>query len=260
MVNSETIDGGFIVAGSSLSFDGDVIGHHGDSANFINDYWIVKLDIFGNIEWAKALGGSNGNFAYSIEQTYDRGYIVAGRLESNDGDVSGNHGCWDYWIVKLDNAGIIQWQKSLGGSGNDQAYSIQQTIDGGYIVAGSSDSKDGDVTGNHGGGDYWIVKLSPEKGINHQQAISDSLWSIAAPEVELIKINDDYTYPGNLVNLTLELLNYNKLKTQDSSNFKVKLSYNPTLLSITDTRAKVVYNELADTATIIAQWDGKSKF
>jgi len=56
----------------------------------------------------------------------------------------------------------IQWQKSLGGSGKDAAYSIQQTTDGGYIVAGWSNSNDGDVTGNHGGFDYWVVKLGPD--------------------------------------------------------------------------------------------------
>src|SRR5690606_33407927 len=87
---------------------------------------------------------------------------VAGQSKSNDGDVTGNHGSHDCWVVKLDHTGNIQWQKSLGGSSIDVAHSIQQTADGGYILAGYSHSNDGDVTGNHGGYDCWIVKLYPD--------------------------------------------------------------------------------------------------
>ena len=80
--------------------------------------------------------------------TTDGGYIVAGFGDSDDGDVSGNHGKDDCWIVKLDGSGSIQWQKSLGGSGKDRAESIHQTTDGGYIVAGFTESNDGDILGN----------------------------------------------------------------------------------------------------------------
>ena len=115
------------------------------------------------ISWQKCLGGSNGEGAYSIQQTSDGGYIVAGNTFSNDGDVTGYHGGDEYWVVKLDSNGNIKWQKCLGGSGNDYAYSIQQTSDGGYIVAGYTTSNDGDVTGFHDGyefaTDYWVVKL-----------------------------------------------------------------------------------------------------
>ena len=102
------------------------------------------------IEWQKSLGGIDDDAAQSIQQTADGGYIVAVESDSKDGDVSSNHGDYDYWIVKLNPAGSILWQKSLGGSDNDQAYSIQQTADGGYIVAGWSKSNHGDVSGNHG--------------------------------------------------------------------------------------------------------------
>ncbi len=153
----QTADSGYIVAGYSLSNDGDVSGNHGGI-----DYWIVKLKKTGDIQWQKSLGGSNNDVAYSIQQASDSGYIVAGRSYSNDSDVSGNHGGLDYWIVKLKKTGAIQWQKSLGGSSYDQAYSIQQTADSGYIVAGISQSNDGDVSGNHGGYDYWIVKLGKD--------------------------------------------------------------------------------------------------
>jgi len=109
--------------------------------------------------WQKCLGGSDIDEAHSIQQTSDGGYIVAGWTYSNDSDVYGNHGWRDIWVVKLDENGNIQWQKCLGGSDSDKAYSIQQTSDGGYIVAGLAYSNNGDVYGNHGESDMWIVKL-----------------------------------------------------------------------------------------------------
>ena len=149
----QTADGGYIVAGGAASQNGDVSGNHG-----LADCWIVKLNNSGNIEWQKSLGGSGAEAASSIQQTSDGGYIIAGGSNSNDGDVSGYHGgIYDYWIVKLNSSGSIEWQKSLGGSGDEFAKSVEQTTDGGYIVAGQSNSDDGDVSGNHGDYDYWIV-------------------------------------------------------------------------------------------------------
>ena len=87
--------------------------------------------------------------------------LIAGSSSSTDGDVTEKS--WsDYRIVKLKANGVIEWDKSLGGSYYDYAYSIQQTNDGGYIIAGGSASNDGDITGHHGSTDntdYWIVKL-----------------------------------------------------------------------------------------------------
>ena len=151
-----TVDGGYIVAGSTKSNNGDVSGNHGDA-----DAWIVKLSSSGAIQWQKSLGGSNEDIARSIQLTTDGGYIVAGSAKSNNGDVSGNHGDQDAWIVKLSNDGTFQWQKSLGGTANDFVNSIQRTTDGSYIVAGQAISNNGDVSGNHGATDAWIIKLKP---------------------------------------------------------------------------------------------------
>ena len=150
----QTTDDGFIIAGYSESDDGDVGGNNGSQ-----DYWIVKLDNTGNLIWETNLGGSSGDYAYSIQQTNDNGYIIAGSSRSSDGDVGENYGNTDFWIVKLDGNGTLIWETNLGGSNSDNARSIQQTIDGGYIVAGGSTSNNGDVGGNNGEGDYWIVKL-----------------------------------------------------------------------------------------------------
>jgi len=162
----QTSDGGFIVAGFTMSNDGDVSGNHG-----WNDAWVVKLNSSGDIEWQKCLGGTNDDYAYSIQQTSDGGFIVAGETNSNDGDVSGNHGNSDYWVVKLNSSGTIEWQKCLGGTGWDEAYSIQQTSDGGFIVAGYTSSNDGDVSGFHGYSDYWVVKLNSSGDIEWQKCL-----------------------------------------------------------------------------------------
>ncbi|MCK9593687.1 MAG: PKD domain-containing protein [Methanoregula sp.] len=161
-----TGDGGFIIAGSTASNDGNVDGNHGNY-----DYWVVKLDNSGNLLWQKCLGGTNIDYAYSIQQTGDGGYIVVGFAHSNDGNVTGSHGSADYWVVKLDNSGNLLWQKCLGGTNIDYAYSIQQTGDGGYIVVGYTRSNDGNVMGNHGESDYWVVKLDNSGNLLWQKCL-----------------------------------------------------------------------------------------
>ncbi len=164
----QTSDGGFIVAGTTGSNDGDVSGYHGNY-----DYWVVKLNSLGNIEWQKCLGGTGSelNLAASIQQTSDGGFIMTGYTSSNDGDVSGNHGDYDCWVVKLSSSGNIEWQKCFGGTDSDGAWSIQQTSDGGFIVAGETSSNDGDVSGNHGDYDCWVVKLSSSGNIEWQKCL-----------------------------------------------------------------------------------------
>jgi hypothetical protein len=165
----QTTDGGYIIIGESASNDGNVAGNHG-----AEDYWVIKVTSTGILQWQKCLGGSWEETGKSIQQTTDGGYIVAGISDgpfSSDGEVTGHHSySADYWIVKLSNTGNIQWQKSLGGSDRDEAYSIKQTTDGGYIVAGNSNSTDGNVTGNHGAPDYWIVKLNSTGNIQWQKS------------------------------------------------------------------------------------------
>ncbi|WP_284653527.1 T9SS type A sorting domain-containing protein [Flavobacterium terrisoli] len=162
----QTADGGYIVAGNTLSTDGNVTGNHGGE-----DYWVVKLSSTGTIQWQKTLGGSNDDIAKGIVQTADGGYVVAGYSGSNDGDVTGNHGEYDYWIVKLNSTGVIQWQKSLGGIENDIANGVTQTADGGLLICGITYSYDGDITLNNGYGDCWIVKLNSAGVLQWQKSI-----------------------------------------------------------------------------------------
>ena len=119
----KTSEGGYILAGETYSYDGDVNGNHPDGHS---DFWVVKLNSLGNIEWQKCLGGNEEDGAYSVIQTSDGGYAVAGYTRSDSGDVIGKHGVTDIWVVKLNTVGDIVWQKCLGGSSNvfNNAFSI----------------------------------------------------------------------------------------------------------------------------------------
>jgi len=132
----QTSDGGYIVAGGTMSFGAG--GY---------DVYILKLDSKGDLVWQKTFGGCSDDVAYSIQQTNDGGYIVAGYT------ASFGAGGYDVYILKLDADGNLVWEKTFGGSSGDWANSIQQTNDGGYIVAG--------YTQSFGAGyyDVYILKL-----------------------------------------------------------------------------------------------------
>ncbi|MFI5264444.1 MAG: T9SS type A sorting domain-containing protein, partial [Candidatus Kapaibacterium sp.] len=198
-----TFDGGFIVSGYSFSSDGEVTGNHGNG-----DYWIIKLDSVGTLQWQKALGGTDKDASFSIKQTYDHGFIATGNTTSNDGDVSGNHGGNDYWVVKLDSLGKLEWQNALGGSGEDFALSIIQTSDSGYVVAGSSDSEDGDITNNQGYDDYWIVKLGnkPVNAVKPDENVTSIATNFPNPFSDKTQIQF-----GKAVESPSELIIYNVL-------------------------------------------------
>ena len=163
-------DGGFIIAGGADSKNnGDVTSSHTGM-----DFWFIKTGSAGNILWQKTYGGSGNDYAYAMQPTPDAGYILAGYSESSDGDANFNHGLKDVWVIKLNSIGIIQWQKSYGGTKDDIAYSIQNTSDGGFIVAGKTESNDGDASGNHGASDFWIFKLDGVGNMKWQKVLGGS--------------------------------------------------------------------------------------
>jgi len=175
----QTPDKGFILAGGSYSNDGDVTGHHG--AVMFADFWIVKTDSLGDLQWQKSLGGSFYDEAFNVLVTSDGGYLAAGVSKSNDWDVSGHHGLVgtsiDTWVVKLDGQGNILWSRSLGGSANfDRAFAyLSETAEGDYILAGQTDSDDGDLLGiSKGDWDCWILKLDNAGAILWQKVLGGS--------------------------------------------------------------------------------------
>ena len=170
-----TKDSGYIAVGSADSVNGvNISNYHGNT-----DVWVAKLDGHCNIIWQKCFGGSNNEWGYKAEQTKDGGYIIAGETGSTDGDVSGDHGGGDFWILKLDNTGNLQWQKCFGGSREETPNAIIQTNDGSYIVVGATSSNDGDVTGFHQIGqsindDGWVVKMDSVGNLQWQKCLGGS--------------------------------------------------------------------------------------
>lgn len=178
-------DGGYIVAGTTLSSDGDITMNQG-----VFDFWLLKIDDSGELEWQRTYGGPGLEKAYSIGLTADGGYVMVGTSGANGGDVTGHHGDADYWVVKVDSVGTLQWQRCLGGSGYDQPRSVLQTSDGGYIIAGESSSSNGDVTDPRGSTDYWIVKLLSDGSLDWQRSLGGSVVDRAQSVLE----TDDGSY------------------------------------------------------------------
>jgi hypothetical protein len=144
----QTTDGGYAVAGVTNSFG---------AGNY--DFYIVKLDGSGNPQWSKTVGGTGDDEVSPIIRTTDGGYAVAGFTNSFGA------GGYDFYIVKLSSTGGLQWSKTVGGTGTDEVSSIVQTTDGGYAVAGVTNSF------GAGGYDFYIVKLSSTGGLQWSKTV-----------------------------------------------------------------------------------------
>ncbi len=156
-----TSDGGYILGGKSYS---NISGDKTENRIGDFDFWVVKVDSLGVLEWENTIGGTQEDNLYSIEQTSDGGYILGGMSRSNiSPDKTENSlGSGDYWVVKLNSLGVIQWDNTIGGTSFDGLRDIHQTTDGGYILAGYSFSDISlDKSENAIGlSDFWIVKLN----------------------------------------------------------------------------------------------------
>lgn len=167
----QTSDGGYLFGGRTNSEDGQLTGikNYGTTIN----YYIVKTDSLGSVQWTKTYGGNPTNSGYNrfyqvkeIIELTDGNYIVAGTNASADGDVLNPWGGSDIWVLKLDTTGTVLWQKNLGGSNYDlMDGGLLQLADGDIALSGLTNSGDGDVENFMGGnGDGWVIKLNSETG------------------------------------------------------------------------------------------------
>ncbi len=124
-----------MIAGYTSSFGGSTY-----------DVYLVKTDLSGNVQWSKTYGDSNSDFGYSVLQTADGGYVIAGNTYSFGAGYS------DVYLVRTDSLGNLQWSKTYGDSDGDYGYSVLQSADGGYVIAGSMGTFGARAT------DFYLVK------------------------------------------------------------------------------------------------------
>jgi hypothetical protein len=206
----QTSDGGYILAGFTYSSSGDMTGagNHGAIDSFA-----AKLTAAGSVQWVKCVGGTNEDEGYSVEQTTDGGYILAGYTYSSDGDMggpAGYHGGRDAFMAKLSSTGVVIWVECVGGTGSDKSDSIRQNSNGDYVLAGTTLSSDGDMVnaGYHGGtftGDAFVAVLNPAGRVQWVKCIGgtkdDSGYSIQqTPDGGYYLAGDSVSQDGDMVN------------------------------------------------------------
>lgn len=205
-VLQNTPDGGYIIGGSSAS---DSSGVKSEKARGAMDYWIIKINKVGDIEWQKTFGGHAVDLLRTIVCTADGGYLVGGYSNS---PISGDktypcHGNGDYWILKLNAKGELEWQKTIGGSLDDQLTSVILLPNGNYLLGGHSNSPISDQKNkeNTNGTDIWLVSINTNGDILWQETYNigqiDLLSSISVGKDKKITLGcyTQYSYTtGNM--------------------------------------------------------------
>lgn len=209
----QTNDNGYLIVGSSDSNDVDIKNSKGSY-----DFWVIKISETGNLIWEKSFGGSQTDEARGITKSNDGNYIIVGDTRSNDLDVKNNKGAADLWAIKISPLGELIWEKSFGGSSFDVARSISKTQNGSFIISGSSRSIDGNLTGNNGQNDAWVIKIDNNGNLKWQKSIGGSNIDFAYDAVEIN--NKDIIVVGDSSSSNLDVSNNNGFS--DLLIFKIK--------------------------------------
>lgn len=228
----QTTDGGYILGGTSGS------NTNGNKTSVFyggNDYWVIKLDASGNKVWENTYGGSFSDQLWALQQTTDGGYILGGY---SDSPVTGNKtsevkGDYDFWIVRIDSAGTVLWDKSYGGTSGDKLFALEQTSDGGFVLAGTSKSgiSADKASENFGSTDYWVIKVDSAGTLIWQQTFGgdsdDDCTSLckAADGGFLIGGGSGSDISGNKTNVNYGSLDYWVVKVDSGGNQMWQTNY-----------------------------------
>ena len=194
-----TDDGGYFLSGflDVTASDGqgnDNAGRSGKSYDMpkhgVGEFWGIKLDASGDLEWRRYFGGSNNDRSYAVMQTDDGGFLMTGHSESDDFDITDPNGSYDFWAVKLKPDGELEWQKNLGGSSVEFAYDLSKSNNSGYFIIGDTRSANGDVSQPLGNADAWLVHLGPQGNLDWEKTYGGSNFDSA----RAIKRLDTSTY------------------------------------------------------------------
>ena len=177
----EAKDGGFLITGVL-----DVSGSNGEgnsksraTKHAGGDYWVIKTDGYGNLQWRKFFGGSLSELPLGVVETRNNNFIIVGSSDSDDFNIENNKGSYDFWMIKIASTGALLLEKSFGGSAIDEARAIAATNDGNFIVVGDTRSSDVDVSLNNGAADIWILKISAEGDLIWEKTIGGSSFDVA---------------------------------------------------------------------------------
>lgn len=150
-----TSDGDYIICGLSSSTNGDFNQNNGSY-----DYGVIKVSSSGVKQWATNYGGTSSDRGACIRQTPDGGFIMIGESSSLSGAFSQNNGTSDMGVIKIASSGAVEWAKNYGGTSNESGVYVNFTLDGNYVLLGSSTSAGGDFSQLNGSQDYGVIKIS----------------------------------------------------------------------------------------------------
>ncbi|MFP4844428.1 hypothetical protein [Winogradskyella sp. PE311] len=176
----QTDDQGYLITGV---LDVTASGGEGNTSRNANrhaggDYWALKLDASGTIEWSRYFGGNFTDTPEGVVQTNDNGFIIVGGSDSEDTDIANNKGTYDFWVIKISSLGDLVWEKSFGGSQIDEARGIVNSGDGNYIIAGDTRSSDNDVSTHKGAADLWLIKITPNGDLIWEKTFGGSNFDV----------------------------------------------------------------------------------
>lgn len=158
----QTADGGYFLSGFTDVTASGGQGNFGKSTatqHGVGEFWAIKTDPQGTMQWSRYFGGTNNDRSYASTQAADGGFILTGFSESTDFDISTPRGSYDFWVIKITATGDLAWERSFGGSEIEESYDIVLTADNNYRIAGQTYSTDKDITNPHGNSDFWTIEI-----------------------------------------------------------------------------------------------------